>query len=64
MSSNADTIQALEVYGLMANFIFTIVMALTSLLMAWMTTVMAMKAWAVQRRQTQILHSSKFATSA
>ncbi|KAI9717232.1 MAG: hypothetical protein M1828_007253 [Chrysothrix sp. TS-e1954] len=63
MASNTDTVHSLETHGLMANFIFTTVMSLTSLLMAWMTVVVAIKAWASERtwRTRQYSSNSTFA---
>ncbi|KAG9192241.1 hypothetical protein G6011_10975 [Alternaria panax] len=49
MVSNKDTVAALESYNLDAMFIFTVVMGLTALLMAWTTIVIAIKGWALRR---------------
>ena len=49
MSSNADMVTALEAHQLNAMFIFTIIMAITSALMAWTIILLAVKAWAVRR---------------
>lgn len=49
MASNADTVHALEGYELDAMFVFTVVMGLACLLLAWMVVVVAVKNWAVRR---------------
>ncbi|KAB8342994.1 hypothetical protein FH972_022588 [Carpinus fangiana] len=51
MASNGDTVVALESYNLDAMFIYTVVMGLTSALMAWEVIVIAFKGWAVKRGQ-------------
>ena len=56
MVSNKDTVAALESYNLDAMFTFTVTIGFTALLLAWATTVIAIKGWAV-RKQT----SSRFA---
>ena len=52
MASNKDTVAAMEHYGLHAMFPFTVTMGFTSFLMAWTILVLAVKGWAVRRRQT------------
>ena len=54
MASNADTVHALEEYDLDAMFVFTVVMGLSSLLLAWTVVVIAIKNWAVRREQRNI----------
>lgn len=54
MASNADTVHALEAYELDAMFVFTVVMGLASLLLAWTVLVIAVKNWAVQREQRRL----------
>ena len=49
MSSNGDTVKALEAYELDAMFVFTVVMGLTSLVMGWELLVLAIKNWSVRR---------------
>ncbi|KAI4711245.1 hypothetical protein J4E89_003810 [Alternaria sp. Ai002NY15] len=52
MVSNKDTVAALESYDLDAMFIFTVVMGLTALLMAWTTVVIAIKGWALRKESS------------
>jgi len=49
MVSNKDTVAALGSYNLDAMFIFTVVMGLTALLMAWTTVLIAIKGWALRK---------------
>ena len=58
MVSNKDTVAALESYDLDAMFTFTVTMGFTALLMAWTTVLIAIKGWAVRKRNT-----SQFAKS-
>ena len=51
MASNKDTVAAMELHGLHAMFPFTVTMGFTSFLMAWTILVLAVKGWAVRRRQ-------------
>ena len=51
MASNKDTVTAMEDYNLHAMFPFTVTMGLTSLIMAWVIGVLAVKGWAVRSRQ-------------
>ena len=51
MASNKDTVAAMERYKLHAMFPFTVTMGFTSLLMAWAIGVLALKGWAVRRKQ-------------
>ena len=51
MASNADTVHALEMHDLDAMFVFTVVMGLASLLLAWTVIVVAIKNWAIKREQ-------------
>ena len=51
MASNKDTVAAMERYRLHAMFPFTVTMGMTSLLMAWVIGVLAVKGWAVRCRQ-------------
>ncbi|RMZ70303.1 integral membrane [Pyrenophora seminiperda CCB06] len=58
MVSNKDTVAALESYNLDAMFIFTVVMGLTALLMAWTTVLFAIKGWALRKEtKTQYMKS-------
>lgn len=41
----------MEAYNLNAMFSFTVTMGLTAFLMAWTIIVLAVKGWAIQRRQ-------------
>lgn len=45
MLSNTDTIEALEYHDLDAMFVFTNVLALTAILMAWVAMCLAIKGW-------------------
>ena len=47
--SNKDTIEALEYHDLDAMFIFTVVLALTAILMAWVAMCLAIKGWGQQK---------------
>ena len=49
MSSNKDTVAAMETYDLNAMFIFTVMMGLTAFLMAWTIVLLALKGLAVRR---------------
>ena len=49
MLSNKDTIEALEYRDLDAMFIFTIVLALTAIFMAWVAICLAIKGWGQQK---------------
>ena len=51
MASNKDMVGAMEAYDLNAMFVFTVVMGLTAFLMAWEILVLAIKGWAVGRKQ-------------
>ena len=51
IASNKDTVAAMEYYGLHAMFPFTVTMGFTAFLMAWAILVLAVKGWAVRRRQ-------------
>ena len=51
MASNKDTVGAMEHYDLNAMFAFTVTMGFTAFLMAWTILVLAVKGWAMQRRQ-------------
>ena len=51
MASNKDTVAAMEQHGLHAMFPFTVTMGFTSFLMAWTILVLAVKGWALRRRQ-------------
>ena len=52
MGSNSDFVLGMEMYGLHAMFLFTVMMGLTALLMAWEIVVLTLKGWIVQRQQT------------
>ena len=49
MGSNSDMVTGMEMYGLNAMFLFTVMMGLTAFLMAWEIVVLAVKGWAVRR---------------
>lgn len=51
MASNSDTVEALELYGLDAMFVFTVMMGVTASIMAWVVMTIAFKGWAEQRMQ-------------
>lgn len=51
MLSNTDTIEALEYHELDAMFVFTNVLAMTAILMAWVVMCLAIKGWGLQRNQ-------------
>ena len=61
MSSNADMVAALEAHELNAIFVFTIIMAITSALMAWTIVLLAVKAWAVRRTTYRSFRSNHLA---
>ena len=46
MASTTDIVEAMEVNGLMAMFVFTIAMALTAFIMAWEIVVLSIGGWA------------------
>lgn len=48
MASNKDTVGALEHYGFHAMFVWTLVMSLVALLMAWEVMLITIKNWAVR----------------
>jgi len=50
MASNKDTINALEEYDLDSMFVFTVMMGLTCLIMAWTLIVVAVKGWALRKQ--------------
>ena len=52
IASNKDTVAAMERYDLNAMFIFTVTMGWTAFLMAWQIIVLAIKGWAVRKRQS------------
>lgn len=52
IASNKDTVAAMERYDLNAMFVFTVTMGWTAFLMAWQIIVLAVKGWAVRRRQS------------
>lgn len=54
MASNQDTVRALEAYDLDAMFVFTVVMGLASLLLAWTVVVIAVKSWAIKKQQREL----------
>jgi hypothetical protein len=51
MGSASDIITGMEMYGLHAMILFTIIMGLTSFLMAYEIVVLAIKGWAVSKEQ-------------
>ncbi|KAL8991318.1 MAG: hypothetical protein Q9177_000248 [Variospora cf. flavescens] len=53
IASNKDTVAAMERYDLNAMFIFTVTMGFTAFLMAWQMIALAIKGWAVRRRQSE-----------
>lgn len=50
MLSNTDTIEALEYHDLDAMFVFTNVLAMTAILMAWVAMCLAIKGWGLQKK--------------
>lgn len=50
MGSAADVVEGIERFGLDAMFLFTVLMGISSFLMAWEVIVLAMKGWAVKRK--------------
>ncbi|KAL8702977.1 MAG: hypothetical protein Q9201_003838 [Fulgogasparrea decipioides] len=57
VASNKDTVAAMERHDLNAMFVFTVTMGWTAFLMAWAIIVLAVKGWAVRRRQS-VSHSA------
>ena len=55
MASNKNTVFAIEQFGFNAMIVFTIVVGFTTLLMAWVVLVVAVKGWAVGRREREVL---------
>ncbi|KAL8840238.1 MAG: hypothetical protein Q9170_001445 [Blastenia crenularia] len=51
IASNKDTVAALERHDLNAMFLFAVTVGWTAFLMAWQIIVLAIKGWAVRRRQ-------------
>jgi Protein of unknown function (Ytp1) len=51
MASNKDIVYCVEKKGLMAMFIFTVMMGLTAFIMAYEVLALAMKGWATRREQ-------------
>lgn len=49
MASTKDIIHYMEVYNLMAMFIFTVTMGFTAFLMAYEILVLSLKGWAIRR---------------
>jgi Protein YTP1-like, C-terminal len=49
-ASNSNTVAALERSGVDAMFTFNLAVATSSVVMAWIIVVMAIKGWAVERR--------------
>ncbi len=49
MGSTKDITRIMEERGLMAMFIFTMMMGLTALIMAYEVVVLALKGWATQK---------------
>lgn len=56
MASNSNTIGAMEAYSLDSMFVFTVMMGLTAIIMAWCLIVVVVKAWAVRREQKRLGH--------
>lgn len=54
IASNKDTVAAMERYDVNAMFVFTVTMGWTAFLMAWQIIVLAIKGWALQKRQIEI----------
>ena len=50
LASNSDTVDALDRKDVDAMFVFNLAVAASSLIMAWVMVVMAIKGWAVHRR--------------
>ena len=51
MASNKDVVKIMEEHDLMAMFVFTVVVGVTALLMAWEIVVLAIKGWVFYRQQ-------------
>lgn len=51
MLSTKDVIHYMEVYNLMAMFVFTVVMGFSAFLMAYTMFVVGLKGWAIRREQ-------------
>lgn len=51
MGSASDIIHGMEMYGIHAMILFTVVMGLTAFLMSWEIIVLAIKGWAVRQEQ-------------
>ena len=58
MLSAKDIIHYMELYNLMAMFVFTVVMGFTTFLMAYTMFVIGLKGWAIRREQ-KILSQSR-----
>ncbi|KAL9058620.1 MAG: hypothetical protein Q9162_001627 [Coniocarpon cinnabarinum] len=54
MASNSDTVHSLENQDLDAMFVFTVVMGLTGLLLAWSVAVVAFKNWLCKRAHVKL----------
>ncbi|KAF2702665.1 hypothetical protein K504DRAFT_393979 [Pleomassaria siparia CBS 279.74] len=52
--SNKDTVAALEAYNLDAMFVFTVTTGVTSMIMAWITVLMAIKGWAIRKANASL----------
>lgn len=57
MASNKDTVAAMEHFNLHAMFPFTVTMGFTCLVMAWAIGVLAIKGWAMRKRQAPQISS-------
>jgi len=53
MTSNKNTVAYMDKSGLDAMFSLTVTVGITALLMSWVTTVMAIKGWALKKEQGQ-----------
>lgn len=49
MGSTKDMVRIVEEHGLMAMFIFTVMMGFTAFIMAYEVIVLALKGWATRR---------------
>jgi len=54
MASARDVVEAMEYNGLDAMFGFTVTMGLTTLLMAWVVLLLALKGWAVRKERPDL----------
>jgi hypothetical protein len=58
MGSARDVVDSMDRFNLNAMFLFTVMMGLTSFLMAWEIIVLAIKGWSTRREHARSLSSS------